>query len=89
MLIDMLRSIYRVKKPIFTLYPETPQHYFEQKFIIDRLKLFYSELGSVMHDVSDLVADLRRKKDMDEIEHLYRAVEVTILAQESAAQAKR
>lgn len=86
LLIDMLKKHIQSQKPIFTLYPETPQHYFEQKFIIDRLKLFIPELGSVMHDVSDLVADLRRKKDMDEIEHLYRAVEVTILAQESAAQ---
>lgn len=86
LLIETLKKHVQASKPIFTLYPAT-YHNFEQKFLIDRLKQFIPELGSYIHDISDLVADLRRKKDMDEIEHLYRAVEVTILAQESAAQA--
>lgn len=84
--IDFLRKSVQNKMPIFTLYPNSTNQYFEQRFILERLKQFIPELNPNINDISDLVAILRRKKDMDEIEHMYKAIEVTILAQEAAAQ---
>ena len=70
---------------LFTLAPESPYAYAEQRGLLRRLQ----DLGLTkqVQDVSAIVARMRRSKDMDEIEALYKAVEITCLAQEAAAQA--
>lgn len=70
---------------LFVLNPTTSYGYVEQRAILQRLQSF----GLVQNilDISDIVAEMRRTKDMQEMEELYRAVEITCLAQEAAARA--
>ena len=53
--------------------------------ILDRLALFVPNLMHHVVDISDLVAKLRRKKDMQEIELMYQAVEITQMGFQAAA----
>ena len=55
------------------------------KFIIDRLSLFIPNLMQHIVDVSPLVAKLRRKKDISEIEKMYQAIGITEAAFQAAA----
>ena len=71
---------------IFTLSPTSTYEYVEQRFVLDRLFTFMPHLSAHVRDVSQIVARMRRKKDMREIEQLYKAIEITGLAQEAAAQ---
>lgn len=70
---------------IFTLSPSTPSGYVEQRLVLNRLQQFLPGIAQHIIDIAPIVSDMRRKKDMSEIEKLYRAVEVTMLAQEAAA----
>jgi Xaa-Pro aminopeptidase len=70
---------------IFTCIPGSVHQYIEQKFILERLKGFSPKAFSDLVDISALVARMRRKKSLEEIELIYKAVEVTVMAQEAAA----
>lgn len=72
---------------IFTLNPSDSYQYVAQRWLLARFATFVPGFLPACSDISPLVAILRRKKDMHEIEQLYKAVEVTILAQGAAAQA--
>ncbi len=72
---------------IFTLCPSGPCGYVEQRHLLERMKDRISGLPSNMIDISSLVAQMRRRKDVHEIEQLYKAIEVTSMAHEAAAQA--
>lgn len=72
---------------IFTLNPDSTDEYVHQRLILERLKTFVPEVEKHIVDISDLVAQMRRKKDMHEIEQMYQAIGVTIMAHEAAAQA--
>ncbi len=72
---------------IFTLNPSNPHEYAEQRALLARFDGFIPGFGAACSDISPFVAMMRRKKDMREIEQLYKAVEITILAQDAAAQA--
>lgn len=71
---------------IFTLSPDNAYAYVEQRCILERLKSFIPKIADHIVDISPLVAGMRRKKDMHEIELLYKAVEITTLAHEAAAE---
>ena len=86
-IIDKLAHLVKDKHSLFTLYPESEHGYMEQRLVIDRLSKFVPGLADCIVDISPLVADMRRTKDMDEIEQITKAIEITILAQEAAAQA--
>lgn len=73
------------EEKIFTLAPQTPYQYIDQRLILERLKNFLPGIEKSIVDISPLVAKLRRKKDQKEIELMYKAVEITALAQEVAA----
>lgn len=85
--IEFLKRAIKENIPLFSLNPDTPNQYIDQRLILERLNQYIPELKHTIHDISDIVAKFRRKKDMDEIERLYKAVEVTVLAQEAATQA--
>jgi Xaa-Pro aminopeptidase len=75
------------KKSIFTLVPNNPQSYVEQRLLLKRLEEFLPGLSESVVDIAPLVAQQRRVKDMREIELMYSAVEITMMAQEAAARA--
>lgn len=70
---------------IFTLNPTTPYGYVEQRHTIARICSFVPVLKQSIIDISAQVAQLRRKKSKKEIELLFKAIEITVLAQEAAA----
>jgi len=72
---------------IFTLNPKNSHEYVQQRLLLERIKNFIPGFEAALVDVSALVATMRRKKDMHEIERTYEAVNVTIVAHETAAQA--
>lgn len=55
--------------------------------VIEGLKSFVPGLSDVLVDISPIIASMRRTKDMVEIEQLYAAVELSVLAHEAAARA--
>lgn len=70
---------------LFVLHPSTSYGYIEQRFLLQRLQSFGCRHPIV--DISSIVADMRRTKDTQEIEYIYKAIEITALAQEAAARA--
>ncbi len=72
-------------KVVFTLYPQHSRAYAQVKFILDRLSLFIPNLMQHVVDISPLVAKLRRKKDISEIEKMYQAIGITAASFQAAA----
>ncbi|MEX0849529.1 MAG: aminopeptidase P family protein [Candidatus Dependentiae bacterium] len=70
---------------MFTFAPETQHGYVEQRLVLQRLQSFGFKPEVI--DVSPIVARLRRSKDMHEMELMYKAVDITCLAQDAAAKA--
>jgi Xaa-Pro aminopeptidase len=70
---------------LFVLEPHTPYGYIEQRLLLQRLRTFGAAPKVV--DVSSIIARMRRSKDVKEIELMYKAVEITCIAQEAAAKA--
>lgn len=86
-IIEDLNKIISNKDALFTLMPDNSGEYTQERFILSRFEAFIPSLQQNCIDICPLVAILRRKKDMSEIETIYKAVEITILAQGAAAQA--
>ena len=86
-LIADLSGVIADEGKIFTLMPANAHEYIEPRWQIERFNEFITGFKQSCVNISELVALLRRKKDMREIEHLYKSVETTILAQGAAAQA--
>ena len=82
-LVDYLAGLIKEKKYIFTPLKDIS---FECVMFIDQLCNFLPELKEHLIDISPLIGQIRRKKDVREIEHMYKAIEVTAEAQEAAAQ---
>src|SRR3989339_711988 len=60
---------------IFTCYPLAGFNYVQQVSLIDRLKQWHS-LKNIL-DISDIVAQMRREKDKDEVAQIFNAVRIT------------
>lgn len=84
-IIILLQEMVANKQTIFTLYPNDKRQYAQCRQVIDRLLLFVPELIHYIVDISSLVAELRRKKEIIEIEFLYQAVGITQGAFQAAA----
>ncbi|MCX5922271.1 MAG: aminopeptidase P N-terminal domain-containing protein [Candidatus Dependentiae bacterium] len=82
-----LSKLIESQKTIFTLSPNNAYGYVEQRLVLKRLEEFLPGLSQSIVDISPLVAEQRRIKDMREIESLYSAVEITTMAHEAAARA--
>jgi Xaa-Pro aminopeptidase len=72
---------------IFVLGPAFAQETNDSRIVLERLEGFVPGLHDAVIDISPLVASMRRNKDMAEVELMYSAVEVTVLAHEAGSQA--
>lgn len=86
-LLKHLASIVQSGGQIFTLSPNDMNGYAEQRSVLARLATFAPVIGERIVDISPLVAGMRRVKSSQEVEYMYRAVEITALAHEAAAKA--
>lgn len=84
-IVELLRDMVHAKKTIFTMYPIHGRQNANVKMIVDRLALFVPGLHNQIIDISPFVAQLRRKKDIAEIESLYQAIEITNAAFQAAS----
>ena len=69
---------------IFTLYSDNRNQSYMVSMIIDQLLQFVPHIKDHIIDISPQVAQLRRKKDMEEIELLYKAVDISVQAHYAA-----
>ena len=81
-LISSIEKLIKRGVPLFGLNPKSQYEYFEQRFVLDRLNHMMPQLVESVQDIAPIVARLRRKKSKQEIEYLYKAIEVSIQAQE-------
>lgn len=72
---------------IFTLSPENAHGYIEQRLILERLTKFIPQLPNAIIDISPVVHAMRRRKDVQEIELTFKAIDITCMAHHAAAQA--
>ncbi len=79
-IIALLRLAVERKENIFTVYGKNNYETFVTAMIIDRLAMAIPGLLNSIVDISPLIAHMRRKKDMSEIETLYKAVDITTQA---------
>lgn len=85
-LLTVLRDVCGRKQPIFTLNPNNQHEYVEQRLVLCRLFSMAPELVNSIHDISSIIARMRRTKSKHELELLFKAVEITMVAQEGVAQ---
>lgn len=85
-LLSMIKSHIDKNEFCFVSYPKNFVSFVDQRFMIDRLE---KELGNKfieqVVDVSPSVTAMRQHKDSSEIEQLYKAIDITCMAQEVAA----
>lgn len=86
-IITALRTVVAKKGSLFTLAAADAHQYIEQKIVLQQLNSFVPGLAGATVDISAPVAAMRRKKSRFEIEQLYKAAEITMIAQEAAASA--
>ncbi|OGB84233.1 hypothetical protein A3F66_01480 [candidate division TM6 bacterium RIFCSPHIGHO2_12_FULL_32_22] len=82
-----LIKIVSESKNIFSACPENVSFYSEQKFILERLNKFVPNLNEKLRDISLQIAQMRQVKDQQEIELIYKAVDITTMAFEAAQDA--
>ncbi|MBN1549754.1 M24 family metallopeptidase, partial [Candidatus Babeliales bacterium] len=82
-LLDRINATVAARGLLYTLCPDAKRGYIEQRHLLAQLASFAPELR--WNDVSEIVADLRRTKDMRELEQLFKAIEITAMAHEAAA----
>ncbi len=84
-IVGYCKSITAKQGTIFTLNNDNPRSYVEQKIVLGRMQQCVSQMTESLVDISPIVAQMRRAKSKAEIELLYKAMEVTIVAQQGAA----
>lgn len=77
-LFALLQKIVAQKSKLFTV---------QRNYVVDRICSFVPGMAELVADVMPFVARMRRTKDKDEIQHIYNAIDVTMIAQEAAARA--
>lgn len=85
-IIALLQECVTNKKPIFTANPTSHPFYIEQRSVLLYLQTMIPDLLTACIDIAPEIARLRQKKDKEEVELLYRAIDITIQAHEMAAQ---
>lgn len=83
-MITLIKSVIARGGSIFTTSPNNGHEYLNARFIIDHLQKFIPDVQKSVVDVSSMIASSRRRKDVSEVEQIYRAIEITELAHESA-----
>lgn len=85
-LLDLLIETIEDGGAIMTLFPKSGPAYSQQRLLLERLQRFVPGIQESIIDVSPILESLRRKKSMRDLERLYQAIDITIMAQEAAAQ---
>lgn len=85
-MIAFIKNNLAQEKSLFTATPDNGYEYISTRVTLDYLQKFIPELSASVVNVSSLIAAARRRKDVSEVERIYRAVEITELAHESAIQ---
>ena len=86
-LVKDLDSIIASGGKIFTIYPKATNQFFQQKAYLNHLSTFVPKLKDNVIDVLPLISELRVVKNKAEIECIYSAIEITIMAHASAIEA--
>lgn len=86
-MIELLKNIVDKGEAVFVATPDNGYECITTRVTLDYLQKFIPELNKSMVDISPLIAAARRRKDVGEVEHIYRAIEITELAHDSAIQA--
>ena len=84
-ILTLLTEQVAAQAAVYTLNSPSQSEYVEQKLILTRVGSMVPGLEKIVHDIAPVVATMRRKKSKAEIELMYKAVEVTMVAQEAAA----
>jgi len=84
-LLDLLQDKVEAHATIFTFSPETSTGYVEQRNLLMRLNSFVLSLHESTMDISAIVTQMRSIKSNEEIDLLHNAIDITLVAQESAA----
>lgn len=84
-IIQQIKIMLAAGQTIFTVYPNNSYESYMTRMVIDRLSTVIPHLPKAIVDISPLVAQLRRIKDMAEIETLYKAVDISIQAHYAGA----
>lgn len=82
---NLAAAVEKIIKEGGVIFTSLTEIQFECKAIIDKLCELVPELKNNLIDIAPLIAQLRRKKEQQELEYLYRAVEITAIAQEAAS----
>ncbi len=85
-MIIFIKNITERGELLFTVTPDNGYEYISTRMILDYLQKFIPTLNKSVVDISSIIAAARRRKDVGEIERIYRAIEITELAHESAIQ---
>ncbi len=88
-MIAFLQSMIECNSTLFMTMPKNGHEYLTTRLVLNHLESFIPAIQKSIVDVSALVARSRRRKDVGEIEKIYRAIEITELAQEAAMQTIR
>lgn len=86
-MIERLHNLVSKNELLFTLSPRNEYEYVEQRLVLERLCGFVSGLRESITDISDVVATMRRTKDVHEIDLINKAIALTHLSHEAAARA--
>lgn len=85
-MIALMKDVIAHGGSLFTATPDNGYEYISTRVTLDYLQKFIVDLNTSVIDISSLIAAARRRKDVGEVERMYRAVEITELAHESALQ---
>jgi Xaa-Pro aminopeptidase len=85
-LLQHIEMVISVGGFIFTLAPNKGNEYEQQRIVLNRIAHFIPNFFNYVIDISHIITRMRQSKHMLEIEKLYKAIEITALAQEAAAQ---
>lgn len=86
-LLKTLELVLKKNRTIFTLFPQGRSGYIEQRFVVQRIGALLPNFLPSVKDISPIVAHMRRIKGNEEIEMLFKAIEITTIAHDMAAQA--
>ena len=70
---------------IFSFEPERQDQFFEQRRTIDRILRHIPSAHTHLVDISGLISEMRRSKDSYELDLLYKAIDISCMAQEEVA----
>ena len=84
LLVARLTAVVEANHFVFTSLSEITV---ESLVVLNQLCCYVPGLREKLIDSAPLIGQVRRKKDMRELEHMYRAIEITAAAQEGAAEA--